>query len=514
MNQSAPVRAAVVSPYWTFWEASAGGPALRDDRLALLAEAAAALGDRRTPSGESNDEAGGGVQVICEGLLDSPETATALADGVPGDLDVILVVICMAAPSTHGLAFLDRFPMVPLVVWSLQHSRNIRAGFDASDITSAGTAVGTPQLTNMLARTGRPHEIVVGALDDADCGARVGRTLQVAATASALRRARIVRVGQPPPGYTCVDTDANLLQRATGIRFIDIEPAELRRRIGEVPGDVIDSLAAEAETTAEIIGDLAEAPSDRTARPDDAPPGIGPATAGFAPAPAARRSLASAAALEALDDELGVTAGAINCHVAELRFSTEVGVTPCYGLGRETSRGIPWTCAGDVVTAVAMLVGKRLGGAALYHELEVIDFDTDEVALANSGEHDLAWCPAGRRPRLQPNPWYADDPLTGASMWFELPPGPASLIGFTPHAAEPSGYRFIVAEGHITERSLPQSPTVGGVFRFAGDAGVAESWRAWAAAGVNHHSACSPGHLAADVAAVAHHLGVGCIQVS
>ena len=38
-----------------------------------------------------------------------------------------------------------------------------------------------------------------------------------------------------------------------------------------------------------------------------------------------------------------------------------------------------------------MLVGKRLGGATLYHEVEVIDFDTDEVAIANSGEHDLAW---------------------------------------------------------------------------------------------------------------------------
>ena len=478
MNQSAPVRAAVVSPYWTFWEASAGGPALRDDRRRLLSEAIEALGRSSSP---------GAIEVACRGLLDSPETGDALADDVAGDLDVIVVVICMAAPSTHGLGFLDRFPAVPVVVWSVQRSRNIRAGFDASDITSAGTAVGTPQLTNMLARSGRPHEIVVGALDDAPSHGRVARAAHVAATASALRRARIARVGQPPPGYACVDTDAGALRRATGIDLVDIDPADLRRRWCAVDGASTDQLQREVEAAAEIA--------------------VAWDTAG-------RRSLAGAAALEALDDELGVAAGAMNCHVPELRFGNEVGITPCYGLGRETSRGIPWTCAGDVLTAVAMLVGKRLGGAALYHELEVIDFDTDEVAIANSGEHDLSWCPAGRRPRLQPNPWYTDDPLTGASMWFELPPGPASLIGFTPHADEPSGFRFIVAEGHITERSLPQSPTVGGVFRFAGDAGVAGSWRAWAAAGVNHHSACSPGHLAADVATVARYLGVGCIQVS
>lgn len=477
-NAAAPLRAAVVSPYWTFWEASAGGSTLRDDRQRLLAEAVAALRRSTGP---------GGLEVACEGLLDSPEKGAALAGSVDAELDVIVVVICMAAPPTHGLAFLDRFASVPVVVWSVQRSRNIRAGFDASDITSAGTAVGTPQLTNMLARAGRAHDIVVGALGDTACHARLARAVHLAAVASSLRRARIVRVGQPPAGYVCVDTDAEALERATGIGFVHVDPAELGRRWRAVDEASIDRLQQEVEATAEMA--------------------VAWDTAG-------RRSLAGAAALEDLDDDLDVAAGAMNCHVPELRFGTDVGVTPCYGLGRETSRGIPWTCAGDVLTAIAMLVGKRLGGAALYHELEVIDFDTDEIAIANSGEHDMAWCPAGRRPRLQPNPWYTDDPLTGVSMWFELPPGPASLIGFTPHAAEPSGYRFIVAEGHITERSLPQSPTVGGVFRFAGDAGVAESWRAWAAAGVNHHSSCSPGHLAGDVATVARYLGVGCVQVS
>ena len=539
-NAAAPVRAAVVSPYWTFWETSAGGSTLRDDRRALLADAVATLrdataspcprhsGQSRSPATDTPVEGtgSGSFEVVCQALLDSPESAATAADSVSGDLDVVLVVVTMAAPPTHGMAFLDRFEGVPLVVWSLQRSRNIRYGFDASDITSAGTAVGTPQLTNMLARSGRPHEIVVGSLDDAGTVQRVTTALRPAAMAGRLRRARIARVGEPPPGYLCVDTDPERLRSATGITQVRVSPADLRRRIQAVPTETLDGLAAAAESTTDVVlelggdsgagaGELAGAGS--TSAGSDGAVG-GPQVGGDSGAGswsvAGRRSLAAAAALEALDDETGVAAGAMNCHVPELRFGDEVGISPCYGLGRETSRGIPWACAGDVLTAVAMLVGKRLGGAALYHEVEVIDFDTDEVAIANSGEHDLAWCPDSVRPRLQPNPWYADDPLTGACMWFELPPGPASLIGFTPHAAEPSGYRFIVAEGQITERSLPHSPTVGGVFRFAGDAGVAESWRAWAAAGVNHHSAASPGHLAGDVAAVAHHLGVGCIQVS
>ena len=528
-NAAAPVRAAVVSPYWTFWEASAGGASLREDRRSLLAHAVAALGDAAASagprhSGQSRSPApdtpvegagSGSFEVVCQALLDSPESAASAADSVSGDLDVILVVVTMAAPPTHGMAFLDRFEGVPLVVWSLQRSRNIRDGFDASDITSAGTAVGTPQLTNMLARSGRPHEIVAGSLDDAGTVQRVTAALRPAAVAGRLRRARIARVGEPPPGYLCVDTDPERLRSATGITQVRISPADLRRRIQAVPTETLDGLAAAAKSTTDVVLELAgygDTGAGATGAVGEAQVGGDSGTGSWSVA--GRRSLAAAAALEALDDETGVAAGAMNCHVPELRFGDEVGISPCYGLGRETSRGIPWACAGDVLTAVAMLVGKRLGGAALYHEVEVIDFDTDEVAIANSGEHDLAWCPDSVRPRLQPNPWYADDPLTGACVWFELPPGPASLIGFTPHADEPSGYRFVVAEGAITERSLPHSPTVGGVFRFAGDAGVAESWRAWAAAGVNHHSAASPGHLAGEVAAVAHHLGVGCIQVS
>src|SRR5260370_33289845 len=97
----------------------------------------------------------------------------------------------------------------------------------------------------------------------------------------------------------------------------------------------------------------------------------------------------------------------MNCHVREIRFGEEIGITPCYGLGRLTSRGIPWTCAGDVVTAVAMLSVKRLGGAAIYHELEAVDYATGEVGIANSGEHGLDWCAPGERPRLPRNGWVA-----------------------------------------------------------------------------------------------------------
>src|SRR5205823_2231497 len=128
------------------------------------------------------------------------------------------------------------------------------------------------------------------------------------------------------------------------------------------------------------------------------------------------RSLRAACAIADLVAAHRLDAGAMNCHVPEIRFGG-VGVTPCFGLGRSASRGVPWTCTGDVLTAVALLVSKALGGAAQYHELETYDYETDEFVVASSGEHDLDLAP-DVRPALVENSWFAGDAITGVCACF------------------------------------------------------------------------------------------------
>ena len=468
-----PVPAAVMLPYWGFWESSAGGASFRSERRGLLDDVVERL-------------RGAGVDVVWSGMVDSPEAGAAAAEEIgAAGAQVLVVAQSMAVPPTYAMAALDRLEDLPVVVWAVQRSRRLGTGFDQSDITTMGATVGTPMLTNLLVRSGRPFELVVGSISDGPVFERMVGTIGAAAVARSLASARIARVGKPIDGYACVDVDDDVLKAATGIQLIPVDPAEIRT--------LYQGVSDVAGLEAELASTYEDATEDREGR---------------------TRSLRLAAAVEELDRARSFDAGAMNCHVAEIRFADEPGVTPCFGIGRETTRGVPWACAGDVLTAVAMLVAKRLGGAALYHEIEAIDFETGEVALANSGEHDLGWCADGARPRLQPNPWYRSDPITGLSAWFELPPGPATLVGFTPHHDEPSGFRLIAAEGEITGRSFPDSPTVGGAFRFAGGRPVDEAWRRWALAGANHHSAAAPGLLAAEVGVVARFLRIGFAQVS
>jgi L-arabinose isomerase len=212
------------------------------------------------------------------------------------------------------------------------------------------------------------------------------------------------------------------------------------------------------------------------------------------------RSLRAACAIQEVVTEHQLAAAAFNCHVDEIRHGG-IGVAPCFGLGRSTSLGVPWTCTGDVLTAVAMLIGKALGAAGQYHELESYDYDTDEFVVASSGEHDLALAP-GQRPDLIANDWFKTDPCVGVCARFSPAAGAASLLAL---ADVGDAYRLIVAEGQFTGRAFPATGTANAGFRFRhGLAG----WRRWCELGAGHHSSASPGDLAAMTATCARFLGI------
>ena len=477
-------RVAVISPYWTLWEHTAG-PTFRADQLERARAVAGELGE--------------GFEIVDVSEVASAEDGAALAARLvagsgwpaPGSgrppVDVILVLQSMAVPSGFVLRAIEALAGVPVVIWAIHETGLVPGSFDHGGITTQGATVGAPMLSNILARRERPFELILGRRGDPVTLGRVRRALRLAAVARGIRTARLGRVGAPLPGYLHVDVEDSVLRDALGIEIVPIDPDEVVDRFLAVFEWQVEELEAELRAGWDLAPEITRDSLDR--------------------------SLRAAIALEGLVRDHELDAGAFNCHVPQFRFGTIVGIAPCWGLGRLTTAGIPWTCTGDVLTAVAMLLTKRLGGAALYHEIETIDYSTGEVVIANSGEHDLAWQAPGERPLARPNGWFCGtDPHCGICAVLEPPAGPATLVGFTPHPQARGGFRFVVARGTLTERRFPQTGTPNGAFRF-GSGPVEEAWARWAAAGVNHHSSATPGDLATDVAAVAAQLGIESIEV-
>jgi L-arabinose isomerase len=463
-------RVGLVIPYTGFWEASVPYD-LRAEREALADRAQAALGPR--------------VDVVVRAIVASAEDGAALSARFgETDVDAVLVLKTLAVMPAYTLAALSGHPNLPVIIWTAHRERRVPADFDHARITSEGATVGTPMLTNTLVRSGRHFELVVGLVDEEQTLDAVVDALQSGAVASRLRRSRVGRVGPVIDGYDCVDADDERLRALTGIEAVRIEPAELRELYLAVGPERIADLERETRDLYTI---------DPSAEGD-----------------VIERSLRAACALDDLVERHRLDAGAINCHVPEIRFGADIGIAPCFALGRQTSRGIPWTCTGDVVTAVAMMTLKGLGGAAQYHELESLDYASGEFVVASSGEHDLAF--AGERPRFVRNRWFDGDPTCGACACFAAPPGPATLVGFTQLDAPTPSYRFVVAPGEFTTTGWPDVGTPYAAFRFASGPAV-EAWTRWCRAGANHHSAATPGDWSRAVESVAHFLGAGVVRV-
>lgn len=413
---------------------------------------------------------------------DGQELGRRLRDA---DVESVLVFQSLAVMPAYATAALREIPAVPVVVWTVNRQAHVPLDFDHSRITSEGATVGTPMLTNTFVRSGRPFELVVGLVDDDAVLEALVRVLRAGSAATRLRRSRVGRVGPVFQGYDCVDADDDRLRAAIGVEPVRIDAAEVRELYLAVEDARVDELARETRSLYDV-DPSAEEPDTWT------------------------RTLRAAIALEDLVERHRLDAGAINCHVPEIRFGEEVGIAPCFALGRQTSRGIPWACAGDVVTAIAMLTVKLLGGAAQYHELEALDYETGELVIASSGEHDLAF--AGERPRLIRNLWYDKDPHCGACACFAAPAGAATLVGFTEVDAPEPGYRYVVAAGEFTGTGWPGVGTPYAAFRFDGG-GAVDAWARWCRAGANHHSAATPGDYAGAVGSVARFLGVEAISV-
>ena len=468
-------RVALLQPFWDFFEGAFDGD-LRGDREALLAEIEGLLD----------------VDVCLAEAVDGREAAATAAERVAAaEPDALILAVTMAAPPAFALAALERLPRLPLVVLAAGRRSSYPDDYSHADVTAEGATVGSAQLVSSLHRRQRPHALLAIALDEERAAGRISREVRRATAAGRLRRARIGQVGRPIDGYDCVECDPELLRAQIGAELIEIDPGEVRDAYLEADSQATGPLAREVATAFRLAPGLA-------------------GTAGY------ERTLRMAKALESLDRELDLDAGAMNCHVEEIRFASGPGpgLAPCFALGRETSAGVPWSCAGDVPTAVAMLTAKLLGGAALYHEIEALDRASGEALLANSGEHDLACADPSRDPTLVRNRWWEDDPCPGACACFSPPPGPATLLGFTPHPESRGGFRFVVAEGAFSARCLPETGTANAAFRFAGNEDVVEAWTRWVQTGVNHHGAATPGHIGADVVAVAAHLGIDCAWVS
>jgi len=396
--------------------------------------------------------------------------------------DAVLVVPTMATPAGYLWNVLEPNPNLPVVLWAAHETTSVPPDYDMVELCRHSSNVGVLMIGNILSRHGRPFTAIVGPRDRADIQGEVREAVTTAALAGSLKRARIGRIGRPLDGYDNVDVDAAALKAAIGCEIVDIALEEWE--------DACLSVTP-AQKQAVIAATGRHAQIEHGKRPHDL-----------------SAASAMAAALEVITERHGLAAGALNCRDRFGVTNPRIASLGCLAVTHATTRGIPFACTGDVITAIAMLIGKRLGGAALYCELDAIDEPRDAFLCSNTGEGDFDWLPRGGLCRVFASGNDSGRVAPGCSVRQHLKPGPATMLGFSPKARAENGFVLIAMEGEALEPPDVALSVTSAWFR-AQTRPMRQAMRGWIEAGATHHGSLSPGHLAKRFAMLGRYLGIG-----
>lgn len=404
------------------------------------------------------------ADVCYHGLIDSIEEGIAAAQQfVSVELDAVVFFSTMAAPPSYGWECLRQL-QVPVLVWNGQIARRVPDSLNYQDVNRYGANVGTVMITNVLLREQRPFHLVSGYYRDAQTIAKVKIYVEAVAAVNRLRRARVGRIGQEIPGYADVTIDDGMLRDSLGTEVIDIQKPEVEERYDQVTQERITDLLSNIKTEYEVT----------------------------VPLEILSNSVRIALALEDIVTRNHLDAVAINCHSEIFRENPHIGLVGCYGASRLTGMGIPFSCTGDVPTAVAMLILKSLGGQSQYGDCVMTDLERDFVLLTNTGEGDPAIARTDGRKCLIQNENYPGVRGCGANPLFQCRSGSATMVAFSPQKASRGGHVIVAALGEVLGVSYDDTRVTTAAFRFRNRSSV-DGYDHWCRAGAPHHGGLTLG---------------------
>jgi len=425
-----------------------------------------------------------GFEPVFPGLIVTREDGVAAGEQfVQSGVDVILVAPTMAAPPEYSWEAVRRLPRTPLIVWDMHEMTEIPDGYTMRDLVRHSNNVGTIMFTNTALRHGRNFQLFVGAERDRRTEAKVFKAIRAGKAASAFLNGRIGLIGKPIDGYANVTADPGDLAGTFGLQVQDIGSDEFTRTFQQV--------------TDEEIGEKRRWLEEHTlveAAQDD----------GF------RQSLALTVTLEKLTERYGLIGGAFNCRAEYAAQNPEIGVIGCLGVSYMTSVGKPYTCTGDIVTSLAMIAAKQLGGDILYCECDQIDYVEDYMLMANTGESDF--CLSCDKPCVISTRGHSGQPLKGASVFISAKPGPATLVGMSPKKGAKGGWVLVIAPGEILGTRHRELRVGNCMFRFR-NGPTPEAFRRWCLAGATHHGALSSGDLTEELVMFGEMLGIETVVI-
>jgi L-arabinose isomerase len=422
------------------------------------------------------------AEVIDGGMVDSAQAGAALGDRFAAErVDLTFCFVGTYATSTQVMPVAQR-SRVPMVLLNLQPVATI-------DYATADTAVmlanvglcAVPEIAGVLVRSGMPHGLITGHLEDDAIWPDLHGWVKAARAAKEVRTGRFGMLGHTYPGMLDMSTDVERVSASLGTHIEILEIDDLQDRVIAITANEISDRLQALRREFELVGEIGDEAMTFSAQ-----------------VAVALERLVADFTLDGLAYFYRGTGGDLNERIAA---SMIVGNTQL------TARGIPAAGEGDLKTAIAMKILHELGGGGSFCEFYAMDFGENLFVMGHDGPcHPHV---AEGTVRLKHLAIFHGKEGGGLSVEMRAALGPVTMLGLTQTAD--GRLKLLVAEGESLPGPVFRIGNSSHRLRFGDDlAGFLESW---CALGPTHHVALGLGHMARDVKRVATLLGLEVAQV-
>jgi L-arabinose isomerase len=462
------VRIALVPLYVGYYEKVV--PGIDAAKAALIEKARVAIGEHYPVTVFDRVRDADGARVARERLLE-------------GGFDCLIVLPLVATFSELSDELVQGWAKPLLLLSTLAGSR-IPAALSMVMAVAESQSFGAQAIANGWMRQGVRFQALHVQLDSEAGVSALRQWLAVHDAVVRMPNLRIGRFGVPFEGMTDISLPADEFHRHTGATVVSIPMSRVHATMEAIPAAKLREFEANLRKQF---------------------------TWGAFSSVEKEYSLRAALAILQLVEEEKLDCAAFNSHGPDGLQNPKLGLMAALGLTLATSNGCPVSEVGDLCTAFALWLGRRLGGACYYTELDSAYMPKRVWLLLNSGEFDLNWLRPGSRPRLVRNTNFAGVNGRGASVCAPLREGPATILNFTPTPCGARPYRIQFCEGRILKRWHSGLGVGTAEFELPGDA--RRTYELWLNAGPVHHSATSPGHLGPAISLFCEAMGWDVLQI-
>jgi L-arabinose isomerase len=400
--------------------------------------------------------------VVYPGLTTSlEETEKAREAFIREDVDIIIVSGMSYCTSDIPYAVIRDIDK-PLIIFNTQVQEEIDKDVSFEAMLGGNSLVGAVELAGLMKKTKRDYIVVSGVIGKDETYEDILDYLEAAKAIKVMKSSNIGFIGNSPyTGMLDIAVDETSVKERFGINVVHMDIGEI---IQVFKGISEEDIGKEKKR---LKGEY----KNITLSEDQF-----------------QKSVRMGLCYKELIKKYDLSSIANYCQTT--MYNPEIGIAPCLGTTICTSDGVPFSCEGDIGSAIALLVLRLLAGSSVFAEPYVLDYKKNAVLLGHCGQGNLDYAKENDDVKIMPHPIFESPGGLGAGLEFYYKEGDSTILNMS--ADGDCNWKMVISEGKM----------IYGPLRI----GVPAAWwktdkelnsfiKEWCYAGPTHHMGVAYGHL-------------------